>query len=135
MNTFNFTIHGNHESATGNPCPYFRVTGKALWLPGAKRYNAWKQHVRSIFYGAYPKLLFGRRLDERPLGTSPETKTRMDIKIFWANKLHADEDNIFKGIADALFENDKNLDGSFEAHYSPDKKGRVEVIIINDKQK
>lgn len=129
MTKFTFSIHGNHEKADGNACPYFRVTGKALWLPGAKRYNAWKQYVRSIFYGSYPKLLLGRKLNERPLGTSDETRTRMDIKIFWANKAHADEDNIFKGIADALFESDKNLDGSFEADYSPDKKGRVEVQI------
>lgn len=134
MIKYKFTIHGNHESPTGNPCPYIRVVGKALWLPAAKRYAEWKQYVRSIFYGAYPKMLFARRLDERPFGTTPETTTRMDIKIYWASKVHADEDNIFKGIADSLFLNDKNLDGSFEAHYSPDKKGRVEIeIIINDK--
>lgn len=130
MTKFKFTLHGNHEDPTGNPCPYFRVTGKGLWLPGARRYNEWKQFVRSIFYGHYPKLLIGRKLNERPLGTTEDTRTRMDVKIFWKNKAHADEDNIFKGIADALFEDDKDLDGSFTHEYCPDKKGRVEVEII-----
>jgi Holliday junction resolvase RusA-like endonuclease len=56
----------------------------------------------------------------------------MDIKIFWMNGIHGDPDNIFKGIADALFKNDKFLDGSFESHYSQDGKGRVEISITLD---
>ena len=53
----------------------------------------------------------------------------MSITIFWVNGVHADPDNVFKGLADALFLNDKFLDGAFESHYSPDGKGRVEVEI------
>jgi Holliday junction resolvase RusA-like endonuclease len=45
------------------------------------------------------------------------------------NGLHADPDNVFKGIADALFKNDKFLDGSFVSDYAPDSKGRVEISI------
>lgn len=131
MTTFKFTIKGNHEKPDGNPVPYVRVVGTALWTPTAKRYAAWKKFVRSVFYQANPKMLIGRHPDARPLGTTPETQTRMNIKIFFGSKLHADEDNIFKGISDSLFESDKNLDGSFEAHYCPDKKGRVEVEIIS----
>lgn len=134
MTTFKFTINGNQEKPHGNPCPYIRVVGKALWLPAAKRYNAWKKFVRGVFYKEYPKMLFGRIADERPLGTTEETRTRMDIKIYWSSKVHADSDNVFKGIADSLFEDDKNLDGSFEAHYCPEKRGRVEVEITSIKK-
>lgn len=58
----------------------------------------------------------------------------MDIKIEWANGAHADGDNIFKGIADALFVNDKQVSaGSFESKMSEDKVGKVFVKIeIND---
>ena len=39
----------------------------------------------------------------------------MHLKIFWADETHGDADNVFKGVADSLFENDKELDGSFES--------------------
>ncbi len=73
----------------------------------------------------------GKRLliDDQPLSTKASEKARMDIKIFWKNGAHADPDNVFKGIADALFKNDKFLDGSFESYYSPEEIGKVEVTI------
>ncbi len=50
--------------------------------------------------------------------------------IHWHNDAHADGDNIFKGIADALFVNDKNVVvGKFASFTSKDKKGRVDVGI------
>ena len=67
--------------------------------------------------------------DLQPFKTSSAERARMDIRIYHRNGIHGDADNIFKGIADALFKNDKYLDGSFETHYSPDGKGRVEVDI------
>lgn len=134
MTTFKFTILGNHEKPDGNPCPYVRVVGNALWLPHARRYAEWKKYVRKIFYESYPKMMLGRQENEKPLGTTDEERTRMDIKIFFVNRVHADEDNIFKGIADSLFENDKNLDGSFEADYDK-KKPRVEVTITSQLRK
>lgn len=56
-------------------------------------------------------------------------KARMDVKIYWANEKHADPESVFGSIADAIFENDRHLDGSFKAIHSKDKKGRVEVKI------
>lgn len=74
------------------------------------------------------QLLYGLK----PLSTTVSYKARMDIRIYWMNGIHGDPDNIFKGIADALFKNDKFLDGSFETYMSEDGKGRVEVdIAIN----
>lgn len=131
--TIQFTIKGNPEDIYGNPVPYVRVVGRALWLPGAKKYHAWKSYVRRCFYKGYPEFVMcdGKKIliDDQPLTTKMSEKARMDIKIFWMNGLHADPDNVFKGIADALFKNDKFLDGSFESDYAPDSKGRVEVSI------
>ncbi len=133
MKKISFTIAGNQDDIYGNPIPYVRVVKRALWLPEAKRYNAWKTFVRRVFYKGYPEYLMraGTTLltDVQPLTTSFHEKTRMDIRIYWMNGIHGDPDNIFKGIADALFKNDKYLDGSFETHRSEDGKGRVEIEI------
>ena len=45
MRTILFSIYGNQENPEKNPIPYHRVVGRALWLPKARRYNAWKQYV------------------------------------------------------------------------------------------
>jgi len=126
--TIQFTIKGNPDDLEGNPVPYIRVVGRALWLPNAKRYHAWKTYVRSVFFRLYPEHS-NRSVELQPFTTKASDKGRMDIKIFWANGMHADPDNVFKGIADALFKNDKFLDGSFESCYAPDCKGRVDVTI------
>ena len=133
MKKITFLVKGNQDDWHGNPVPYVRVVKRALWLPEAKRYNAWKSYVRRSFYGDYPEYLMcaGKTLlpDLLPLTTNSADRARMDIRIYWRNGIHGDPDNIFKGIADALFTNDKFLDGSFETHYSPDGKGRVEIDI------
>ena len=133
MKKITFLVKGNQDDWHGNPVPYVRVVKRALWLPGARRYNAWKNYVRRSFYGEYPEYLMraGTHIltDLLPLTTNSADRARMDIRIYWRNGIHGDPDNIFKGIADALFTNDKFLDGSFETHYSPDGKGRVEIDI------
>lgn len=58
-----------------------------------------------------------------------KTKSRMDIMIHWAGGVHGDPDNVWKGIADALFQNDKNVAGSFDFKNAEDFKGKVEVTI------
>ncbi len=126
--TITFTIKGNPEDLEGNPVPYVRVVGRALWLPNAKRYHAWKEYARSVLYRNYPEYS-GRSENPQPFTTKASEKGRMDIKIFWVNGIHADPDNVFKGLADALFKNDKYLDGSFESRYAPDGRGRVDVSI------
>ncbi len=134
MKKVSFKITGNQDDIYGNPVPYVRVVKRALWLPEAKRYNAWKSFVRRTFYKGYPEYLMrveNNLLTElQPFTTNSGDKARMDIRIYWRNGIHGDPDNIFKGIADALFKNDKFLDGSFETHYSPDGKGRVEIDIL-----
>lgn len=133
MKKISFVITGNQDDIYGNPVPYVRVVKRALWLPEAKRYNAWKSFVRRIFYKGSPEYLMraGESLltDLQPFTTSTAEKARMDVRIYWRNGIHGDPDNIFKGIADALFKNDKFLDGSFETRYAADGKGKVEVDI------
>lgn len=138
--TTTFTINGNHEDLSGNPIPYVRSTRAALWRPDGRRYAAWKGYVQKEFIR-----LLNRGFREivkdgsvaatfdsnatKPIRIFGSHQARMDIKIFWKNGSHGDPDNIFKGIADALFVNDRTLDGSFESKIAEDGKGRVDVAI------
>ena len=140
-----FTIHGNHEDPAGNPIPKARLTLRQQWTDKAERYALWKEHVRSAYYQTMNvngnPVIIDDRLEAREFtlddNLAKETKpiqlskapARMDIKIFWKNRAHGDPENVFGSIADALFANDKNLDGSFTSHMSQDAKGRVEVEI------
>lgn len=138
MRNYNFTIKGNHESDIGNPIPKIKKTFRQKWTPEARRYTGWKCHVQ----GAFIKSLIGieykyhirfLRVFQKPIKLAEGEKARMEIKIFWRDDKHGDPENVFGSIADALFYNDKYLDGSFMSEISCEKKGLVEVLIqIND---
>lgn len=138
MKTIRFEIHGNQEHKDGNPCPYFRVTSQSKFSDGAKRYNEWKKYVRGKYTDALMALDKGERMALKEhhdlLKTNPIAntgkKTIVNLKIHWKDKAHADSDNVFKGIADSLFMNDKYVVGSFDYDYSENKQGSVEVEII-----
>lgn len=135
--TIKITINGNHEDQRGNPIPKIKKTAWQYWTPEAKRYAAWKKHVQFAFLDAiaisHPELQ--QRVIQcltragKPIELGTLERARMDVKIFWKNEAHADAENVFGSIADALFKNDKKLDGSFEGCRAPDGKGRVEAII------
>ncbi len=129
-----FTIYGNQEDAVGNPIPKARKTLRQQWTPEAKRYAEWKEHVVKAFMPVDKQPWFRTYLQcGKPIDIQNST-ARMDIRIFWKNGAHGDPENVFGSIADALFVNDKNLDGSFESAQTQNGKGRVEVkISINQK--
>jgi hypothetical protein len=136
MKTIRFTIYGNQEDPNGNPMAYFRTTQGSQWTPKARRYQEWKSYVVANYLdalGAIKKIDradFGDAHDliqRKPIKATKE-KIRMKLKIYFKDKTHADSDNIFKGIADALFMNDKYLAGEFDFDYTP-TRGRVEIEI------
>jgi hypothetical protein len=123
-----FRIPGNQEDPERNPVAYKRSTQGGQWDPGVRRYNAWKGYVQKHFMKAFPKEFDPLKI--HPLTTSKNKKAYMGLKIFWAGGVHGDPDNIYKGIADALFEGDKYLACSgFDFEDSPERKGRVDVVI------
>lgn len=136
--TITFTIHGNQEDRNGNPIPYLRTTQNGQWTDKAKRYHAWQDFVRAHYLDAVmPSKKIKREdfgdahdfLQKKPIKATKE-KICMVLFIQWANDTHGDCDNIFKGIADALFMNDKYLYGAFDFAKSDTKKGSVTVTII-----
>lgn len=135
-----FTIRGNQDDQFGNPMPKIKKTRWQSWTPEVQRYVHWKAHVQRSFLdviqGKHSELL--QRIEQsitrtgKPIEIDRNEKVRMDIKIWWKNEAHADGENVFGSIADALFKNDKKLDGSFENMGSSSKEGSVKVeITIN----
>lgn len=58
-----------------------------------------------------------------------KAKTYLHTMIYFANEARPDPDNVQKGIANALFQNDKNVAGSYD--FAIDKQNpRVEVEIV-----
>lgn len=141
MKIIQFTIKGNQESPTGNPIPYYRTTQRGQFNKGAKRYHAWKDYVRATYLDALDRAMnVDRVIDRADFGDAHDLiqkkpikaadhKQKMSLKIFFQNRAHADCDNIFKGIADALFMNDKYLIGEFDFVYT-DKKDEGGAVTV-----
>jgi len=129
-----FLIKGNQEDPTGNPLGYTRTTQASKWNPKYQRYCKWKNFVVGACMAKMPKvggfeatiiddeleggdvhILSGAmkfsNKDFHPFIIS-KSIVIMDIRIKWANERRSDPDNVFKGIADSLFKDDKNVYGS-----------------------
>lgn len=130
-----FTIYGNHENKNGNPLPKHRKTGRQQHTASAHRYHEYLDYVRTSFidqcapngrakFDAQHLSFIGRK----PLNTG-DRKCRMHIVIEYADWTGGDAENIFGAIADALFENDKYLAGTFDFTDERKGEGRVHVSI------
>lgn len=132
-------------SEFGNPLPKARFTGRQMHTDKAQRYHEYLDDVRMQFIeqcylakSITAKEKFDMQhfslIDRKPLHTG-DRKCHMKIFITWHNHNHGDPENIFGAIADALFEQDKYLTGSFDFDpYPIDGGGQVVVeISIGDK--
>lgn len=108
----------------GNPIGYTRTTQRAKYCDRYKRYQQYKDSVVLAFL----EQCKGDWGANKPLTTVKGSKTKMDIMIYFKDLTHGDPDNIFKAIADSIFEVDKYVCGSFDFAYDRDNP-RVEVAI------
>lgn len=130
--TIKFTIQGNQNNQYGNSVPKIKKTRNSYWTSEAQRYKEWKEYVVFAFLNS---LAENAELYEKvyakhgkPILLPSDQKARMDLKIYWADETHADPENVFGSIADALFFHDKHIAGSFDFEHEAGK-GRVEVEI------
>jgi len=135
MKEIKLTITGNQENKKGNPIPYLRTTQGSQWTDKAVRYQEWKRYVVAQLIDWLDSIPKAERMEysdviyllgKKPIKATTQ-KIHMRLCITWADKKHADCDNVFKGIADALFMNDKYLSGEFDYHYGD--QAQVEVTI------
>jgi hypothetical protein len=133
-----FTIPGNQEDYEGNPTPFTRAI-KGHWNAAATRYMDWQAYVRIQFIRAQgeqnlPDLRFPTKSKGRPTNKPirlGEKKAFVQTVVSWADDQHGDGDNVHKGILDALFEDDKNVEvGFYTSKVSKDGKGKVEVTVL-----
>lgn len=119
----------------GHPLPKLRMTGGQSWKPEVKRYMAWKAHVAQSFLEAlrktrpviYAAALMRTSYGAKPVPSFPE-KASMTVIAYYRNRKHADTENVFGSVADALFENDNNLVGNFDFELT-DADPRVVVTL------
>jgi hypothetical protein len=144
-----FEIVGTHEG-DNHALPKIKKTRNSYWTPEAQRYTAWKRHVvdafiqaarqarieqsvdkRLVQFSLYPPEVTGRK----PIEILKAANCRMDIFISFKNGRHADPENIFGSIADALFQNDARLRGSFDfSENDPKAKVRVSIRATPEKE-
>lgn len=132
MKIITFEIRGNQTNPFGNPVGYTRTLSHS-WRADATKYANWCRFVRQCYFLEFQKELTAREMLSmpQPLTTSKESHAEMHIEVEYSNDTRPDMDNVFKGIADALFKNDKYImAGSFKGKMSDNKKGRVLVKII-----
>ena len=108
----------------GIPIGYKRTTQRAKYCESYKRYQQYKDLVVLSFL----EQCAGDWGASKPLTTVKGQKTRVDIKIYFKDFTHGDPDNVFKAIADSIFEVDKYVCGSFDYFYDRTNP-RVEVKI------
>ncbi len=134
---YQFTIHGNQDDPNGNPIGYKRLLRGKIRDADVK-YIDWCNFVRDVFYQENKNIdlswknNFEKMTSEKPLTTTNKNTAKLSIKIEFAKDgTRADCDNVFKGISDALFFNDKYvMQGYFEGKLSDCGKGKVDVDII-----
>ena len=125
--SYSFTVYGNQEDRDGSPLGYHRTTQGSKWNPAARRYSDWKSYVVGAFLTACPEI---KPTLGKPLTLLKGQTARIAIKVYWHNNKHCDLSNCLKGIEDALFTDDKNIDWlKAESKMAKDGKGKLEVII------
>ena len=103
--TYYLRIEGNHESPTGNPIPYERMTQRGKFVKkSAQRYIAWIDFVQKQWLAQV----------KAPLPSSKNFHWTLDVSIGFKGENHGDPDNCRKAIQDAIFKiaGDKHVDGS-----------------------
>lgn len=126
-----FTVYGNHENPCGNPIPFQRAL-KQHMRGASVRYLEWQSYVRAGMFDWAEKNMYHIRQLGHPILLEHNQRARMDIVIYWASNAHGDPDNVWKGIADSLFKDDKNLAGSFDFKMAENGAGRVDITIKID---
>jgi len=121
MTVYELEIEGNQDDCEGNPIPYHRTTQRGTWDKAARRYAAWKEFVQFKFAKEYGVADLGKPIQGSPRG-------KIHVGITFKGENHGDPDNIVKGILDALFKNDKEMDVE-TTHRCAEKRGSVKVRI------
>ena len=123
--TEKFIVYGNQNNKLGNAIPALRMTQGSKWSDKSQRYLMWKEYVcQQYWYQVRGKNFVSTPfIDKKCAG--------LYIKVYWKDLTHGDTENVFKGIADALFVNDKFLSGAFSFGYDKGNP-RVEVRIETD---
>lgn len=88
------------------------------------RYSEWKNHVVAAYIDAGGIV---NAVGYKPLSTG-KAKHFLKTMSYFANDKRPDPDNVQKGIADAIFQDDKYVAGSYDFDFDKENP-RVEVEL------
>ena len=144
MNKWTFTIYGRGLGRElENPMGYHRTTVKSKWDPKHREYENWKSYVRGVFEKAFPDFemqripIRGKYYNYAWSGKGLHIDDRFILRtwIYFVNDVRPDSGNVTKGIADALFDSDKQVLEQ-TMFYGYDKgEPRVTVVIEFESKK
>jgi hypothetical protein len=106
----------------GNAVPYTRMTQAEARMRTYRkvvRYLDWK---RKIVISSTPYVLSHYH-------PAPKEKVYVYVHIYFRDKRHGDPDNVYKGIVDALYTQDKYVAGCVDFGYDRDNP-RVVITIL-----
>jgi hypothetical protein len=111
----------------GNAVPYTRMTqmeAKRGNYPKVKRYLDWK---RMLVISSAPYVL-------KHYHPAPKEKVYVYVHIYFKDKRHGDPDNVYKGILDALYRQDKYVAGCVDFGYDRDNPRVLITILERDEE-
>lgn len=115
-----FQVKGNGTDPAGNPKAKLRMTGAQSWRPEVQDYANFKREVQRAALRTRTEAE-RREIDLRmatvkrakPFILPTDGRCFMRVLIGWKGHAHADPEGVYGAIADALFQNDRELDGAF----------------------
>jgi hypothetical protein len=108
----------------GNAVPYKRMTQAEARMrnkPGVLRYLKWQAMIAE---SALP-----HKFDR-----APKEKVYLYVHAYFRDGRHGDPDNVFKGIADSIYGQDKYVAGCVDFGYDRDNPRVVITILEREKE-
>lgn len=130
-----FILEGNHKNPNGNPLGYHRTTTRQKWNPQYQDYIAYKSWVVKEFWNQV-KLPLEPNWKVDKLALEPfveKVRGKVKLNIQFSSEIHADSDNVVKGILDSLFKQDKEIDVC-TTHTCGNKQARVLIQIYDNNE-
>ena len=117
--TIRFTVTGNGDDPKGNPLPKLRMTQRQGWKPEVQRYVRYLETVRGAFLkspdltradvDALTRTMASKGSKKLIPKAMTQRKAWLRVDLTWSSRVHGDPENVLGAIADAIFEDDKNL--------------------------
>lgn len=125
---FRYTVEAKDKVGNKiNPIPYQRATQNTTWKKSYQRYMDWKTLLQATFIMNFEGIQKIMKLGVKHPIPYKEPWYSFCM-IYFKDRTHGDPDNVWKGVNDALFVNDKFVMGGTLYEYDSDNP-RIEIYL------